>query len=221
MSAVMPLPATGSAVPLRGSRTARALLRLLGWRLDFAGLPARQGVIVAYPHTSNWDFVLGMLAKWAIGVPLTFWGKHSLFRVPLFGAWLRWLGGVPVNRAAPGGIVGDMTRRMREAVADDRTLWLALAPEGSRKLGHGWRSGFYRVAVGADVPLGLAYLDFAHRRVGVTTFLRLSGDEGVDMAAIAGHYAGVGGCRPAQANPIRLDGSRASAVTDITAGPRT
>jgi hypothetical protein len=91
-------------VQLRGSAVARRLLRLAGWRVAFDGLPARQGVVIVYPHTSNWDFIVGVLAKWSIGIPVAFWGKASLFRVPLFGRWLRWLGGVPVgavHRKAP------------------------------------------------------------------------------------------------------------------------
>ena len=91
---------------LRGSALARAVLRLAGWRVAFDGLPARQGVVIVYPHTSNWDFVIGVLAKWGIGIPVAFWGKDSLFRVPLFGRWLRWLGGMPVDRGAPQGAVG-------------------------------------------------------------------------------------------------------------------
>lgn len=191
-------------VRLQGSRLARATLGLLGWRLDFDGLAATQGVLLAYPHTSNWDFPIGILAKWGIGMPVTILGKHSLFRVPLFGAWLRWLGVVPVNRHAPGGIVGELTQRMKAAVAEGRFLWMALAPEGSRARGEGWRSGFYRVAAGAGVPLALGHLDFGRRRVGIGAYLRLSGDEEADMQAIARHYAGVAGCRPALANPIRL-----------------
>lgn len=191
-------------VQLRGSRLARALLRALGWRLQFDGLPARQGVAVVYPHTSNWDFVVGVLAKWAIGVPVVFWAKGTLFRVPLFGRWLRWLGGVPVDRRAPAGAVGEMVRRMREARERDAFLWLALAPEGTRSRARGWRSGFYRVAVGAGVPLLLAQLDFARRSVGVCECLRLSGDAAADMAAIARAYADVRGRRPALASPVRL-----------------
>ena len=70
---------------LLGSALARGLLRAAGWRVVFDGLPAAQGVAIVYPHTSNWDFVVGILAKWAIGIPVTFWGKDSLFRVPVFG----------------------------------------------------------------------------------------------------------------------------------------
>jgi 1-acyl-sn-glycerol-3-phosphate acyltransferase len=191
-------------VQLRGSPLARALLRLLGWQLVWDGLPARQGVIVVYPHTSNWDFPLGVLAKWAIGLPVTFWGKHSLFALPGFGRWLRWLGGVPVDRAHPGSIVPDMVRRMQAARAADEFLWLALAPEGTRSATTGWRSGFYRVALDAGVPLVLVQFDHGRRRVGMLAALRLGGNADADLAEIARRYAGVRGRRPAQASPIRL-----------------
>ena len=84
---ITPQELLGRDITLRGSALARALLRLAGWRLLFNGLPAAQGVAIVYPHTSNWDFVVGMLAKWGVGIPITFWGKHSLFRIPIFGAW--------------------------------------------------------------------------------------------------------------------------------------
>ncbi len=191
-------------VQLRGSSIALAILRLAGWRLDFDGLPAKQGVLIVYPHTSNWDFPLGIFAKWAIGIPVTFWGKDSLFKVPLFGRWMRWLGGVPVDRSAPKGIVADMVQRMRAARAGDVFLWLALAPEGTRAAGSGWRSGFYQVAIGAGVPVALAHFDFGRRRVGIGVCLRLCGDMAADMRAIADAYTGVKGCHPEWAAPVRM-----------------
>ncbi|HET9820545.1 MAG TPA: 1-acyl-sn-glycerol-3-phosphate acyltransferase [Burkholderiaceae bacterium] len=191
-------------VQLRGSRLARAVLGLAGWRVRFDGLPARQGVVIVYPHTSNWDFVVGLLAKWAIGFPLAFWGKDTLFRVPLFGRWLRWVGGVPVDRSSARGVVGDMVARMAEARERDGFLWLALAPEGTRSYRDHWRSGFYQVALGAGVPLGLAFIDYAERTVGVERFIRLSGDEPSDMAAIAAYLGHRRGLRPELATPIRL-----------------
>lgn len=191
-------------VQLRGSRIARALLRSAGWRLEFDGLPARQGVIVVYPHTSNWDFVVGMLAKWAIGIHVTFWAKASLFRLPLVGAWMRSLGGVPVDRSAPADIVADMVARMKAARDGDRFLWLALAPEGTRSRVHAWRSGFYRLALQAGVPLGLAHLDFAGRRVGIRTFLGLCGEPDADMRAVAEALGWARGRRPQLAGPIDL-----------------
>ncbi|MCI4428476.1 MAG: 1-acyl-sn-glycerol-3-phosphate acyltransferase [Burkholderiales bacterium] len=192
-------------IQLQGSPTARALLRLAGWRVLFDGLPARQGVLIVYPHTSAWDLVVGMFAKWTIGIQVTFWGKDTLFRVPLFGTWLRWLGGVPVDRAAPHGIVGQMAQALVNARERNQFCWLALSPEGTRKYRDAWRSGFYHVALQASVPLGLVCFDYRRREIGIRNFLKLSGDVGLDMANIAAILGTCTGCNPAQAAPIRLD----------------
>lgn len=188
----------------QGSRLARGVLRLLGWRVLFQGLPARQGVLAVYPHTSNWDFIVMILAKWAVGVSVRFWGKDTLFAVPLLGAWMRWLGGVPVDRHNPRGIVGQAIDHVKSCKQADSYFWLGLAPEGTRKPSGGWRSGFYQTACGADVPVGLIRLDYGTRTVSVLDFIRLSGDEAGDMARIAAIYTGVRGLRPAHAAPVRL-----------------
>ena len=208
-------------VQLHGSRLALALLRLIGWRLDFDGLPSRQGVLVVYPHTSNWDFPVGMLAKWAMGFPAMFWGKDSLFRIPLFGRWLRWIGGVPVDRGAPGGIVPEMVQRICQARERDEFYWLVLAPEGTRAWRPAWRSGFYRVTVGADVPLGLAHIDYARRRIGVHSCLRLCGEVEADMAEIARRLGPVRGRRPEQAGPVCLGPAEPSREGGPGAAPAT
>lgn len=133
-----PVVLTGPLRPHgRGSWWARALLRLAGWRVDVPGLPAEQGVILVYPHTSNWDFVIGVLAKWAVGLQVRFWGKDSLFRVPLLGRWARSIGGIAVDRRHSHGLVGDTVRQMREAAANGERFWLAVAPEGTRSLAQG------------------------------------------------------------------------------------
>lgn len=204
MSGTVPQVVTERPVQLKGSWLARKLLQLLGWTVEFDGLPALQGVIAVYPHTSNWDFPLGLLAKWALGLKIVFWGKASLFKPPVFGAWMRWLGGVPVDRSAPQGIVGDMVQRMQAARDKGEMLWLVLAPEGTRSRGAGWRSGFYNVCVNAGVPLALAHFDFAGKRVGVRTCLTLSGDRAADMAEIAKAVGWAKGYRPELAAPITL-----------------
>lgn len=203
-NATGPAEVTERPVQLRGSRLARVALRGLGWQLDFDGLPGLQGVLVVYPHTSNWDFLVGILAKWALGLRVSFWGKDSLFSVPLFGPWLRWVGGVPVDRSGPRGVVGDMVSRMRQARDEGRFFWLALAPEGTRKWAPGWKSGFYQIATGAELPLGLVHLDWGRRRAGVHSFVQLSGHPDVDMAEIERRLGGARGCRPHLAAPIRL-----------------
>jgi len=191
-------------VQLHGSAFARLLLRLAGWRVRFDGLPSGQGVIVVYPHTSNWDFIVGILAKWSIGISVHFWAKDSLFRWPVFGPWLRRLGGIPVDRSAPQGIVGDMARRLRAARDEGRFMWLALTPEGTRGYRDSWKSGFYQVATQSQMPLGLVYFDYAERCVGVNHFIALCGDVRQDMQAIAAYLQPRRGRHPELAAPVRL-----------------
>lgn len=180
----------------------------LGWELHFDGLPAAQGVIVVYPHTSNWDFPVGLLAKWAMGLDANFLGKHTLFRVPLFGPWLRWLGGVPVDRRDAQGVVPQMVAMLHAKKVQGRPCWLAITPEGTRAWRPAWRSGFYRLALGAQVPVGLAVLDFGRKQVRFVDFLQLSGDVQADMTRIACGFDGALGCKPALAAPIRLDSQK-------------
>lgn len=189
-------------VQFKGSFLARALLRLMGWRVVFHGLPSLQGVAVVYPHTSNWDFIAGILAKWTIGIPARFWGKDSLFKVPVFGHWLRWVGGLPIDRSAANGAVGQMVDTFAEHARDGRLLWLGLAPEGTRKWTPGWRSGFYQVAVGAGVPIGIVRLDWGRRELRFVDFLTLSGDEKTDFERLAALFEGVRGYHAEQGSPI-------------------
>ncbi len=203
--------------PIRfsGSRFACWLLNKFGWRVQFEGLPALQGVLVVYPHTSNWDFVVLVLVKWAIGIPVHFWGKDKLFRIPLFGRWLRYLGGIPVNRSSPRGIVGQAVDQVTQARVQGCYFWLALSPEGTRKHSTGWRSGFYQVALASKVPLGLVRLDYGEREVMAQDFIYLTGDEIEDFRRISGIYQGVTGYIPQNAAPIRLrqpDGSHSGTI---------
>jgi 1-acyl-sn-glycerol-3-phosphate acyltransferase len=199
------MPKSTLPVQLHGSSLARAALRLAGWRLRFNGLPGRQGVLIVYPHTSNWDFPLGLVVKWAVGIQVTFWGKASLFDLPLFGRWLRWLGGVPVDRTCASGIVGQMARELEAARAQDRFLWLALSPEGTRRYTAAWRSGFYHVALQARVPVGLVSFDYAARQVGLEHFVTLTGDAAADLAEIGRRLHQPVGRRPEFAAPIRFE----------------
>lgn len=189
-------------VQFRGSSLAHALLALAGWRVIFDGLPRRQGVAIVYPHTSNWDFIIGILAKWAIGIPARFWGKDTLFRVPLFGSWLRWVGGLPIDRRAANGAVGQMVETFQTHALQDQLLWLGLAPEGTRKRTPGWRSGFYQVALGAGVPLGIVRLDWGRRELRFVDFMTLSGDEDADYARLNALFSDVRGYHADQACPI-------------------
>lgn len=189
---------------LPGSRWAERILRLFGWRIEFKGLPGRQGVIAVYPHTSNWDFPIGLLTKWAVGMPARFWAKDSLFRTPLIGPFMRRVGGIAVDRSGANGLVGSTVQQIEAARQRGDWFWLAVAPEGTRKAVPGWKSGFYRVALGAAVPLCVASIDYGRKCVRLTDFLELSGDEVQDMARVAACLDGVRGCRHEQAGPVRL-----------------
>jgi 1-acyl-sn-glycerol-3-phosphate acyltransferase len=108
-----------------------------------------------------------------------------------------------VRRHVRQGAVAQMTEAMRDARAQGRFMWLGLAPEGTRSLTAGWRSGFYRVAVDAGVPLGLVVLDYGQRRVGFDSHWQLSGDLSADFAAIAARLADCRAYRPQLAAPVR------------------
>jgi 1-acyl-sn-glycerol-3-phosphate acyltransferase len=192
-------------VQFQGSALARRILKLLGWQVHFRGLPALHGVIVVYPHTSNWDFPVGLLAKWAMGLEAKFLGKHTLFRIPLFGAWLRWLGGVPVDRRAAGGVVEQMVEMFARKKSAGEYFWLALTPEGTRSWRPAWRSGFYRVTLSAQLPLMLAVLDYGRKEVRVVDAMTLSGQVDEDMRRIAQAFEGCRGLRQELAAPICLE----------------
>jgi 1-acyl-sn-glycerol-3-phosphate acyltransferase len=188
----------------KGSRLARGLLKALGWRIEFDGFPTLQGVAVVYPHTSNWDAPLMFLVKWAVGVQVKFWGKDTLFKIPLLGRWLRWMGGIPVERTSKHGMAQQMLLAMVAAKQANEYFWLGLAPEGTRKYIPGWRSGFYRVAVAADVPLLVVTLDYSRRQCKLNQFVKLTGDEVQDMQQVAEICAPARGLKPANMAPVVL-----------------
>jgi 1-acyl-sn-glycerol-3-phosphate acyltransferase len=186
-------------VPGRIAALALRVLRTFGWSVVLAQPVPRRCVVIFYPHTSNWDFPLGLLAKWTVGLPFRWVAKDSLFRTPLRPFFQRW-GGIPVDRASPEGFIEQLRREM-ESHDDFR---IAITPEGTRRRTEYWKSGFYRLARAAQVPLVLAFIDYPRRRVGIGGRLDLTGDVAVDMAAIAAFYDGLVGKHPDQMGPIRL-----------------
>jgi 1-acyl-sn-glycerol-3-phosphate acyltransferase len=190
---------------IRERRWARRLLALLGWRVEVVPPPGPKCVVAVYPHTSNWDFFVGYLAKLACGLPLHFVGKHTIFRWPL-GPILRRMGGIPVDRRRPGGLLPQLVRAMQTRP----WMWLAIAPEGTRAYVDHWKSGFYRLAVEVKVPIGLAFIDWRARVVGLTTYFVPTGDEAVDLARIRATYAERTGKRPELAGAIRFRAARPS-----------
>jgi 1-acyl-sn-glycerol-3-phosphate acyltransferase len=180
-------------------QTARWLLRLWGWRPVLVPPPVPKGVILVYPHTSNWDFIIGMLFKLATGLQVHWLGKDSLFRWPV-SALLRHLGGIPVNRRDPSGFVDELLARF--AASD--SMWLGLAPEGTRAYTDHWKSGFYRIVLAGGLCTGLGFIDYATKTVGIETYLNLSGDPVQDFELLRASYAGKRGRVPQNAGAIRL-----------------
>lgn len=178
-------------------RACLGLLRLFGWRPLVTPLPGPKGIIIVYPHTSNWDFPLGLLYRFATGLRANWMGKDTIFRWPLRGAFLR-MGGVPVDRRAPGGFI----KSMLAAYAERDWLWLALAPEGTRAHSDHLKSGFYQLAVGAGVPCGLGFIDYRTKTVGIAEYVRFSGNEDEDLALLSAFYADKVGKFPASASEI-------------------
>jgi 1-acyl-sn-glycerol-3-phosphate acyltransferase len=182
-----------------GQRTALRLLRLAGWNLRFKPLPGPHGIAVVYPHTSNWDFPIGLLGKWAIGLKFRWIGKDSLFRGPM-GTLMRYWGGIPVDRRASMGA----TRQLARTMLDSPWCWIGITPEGTRSYRPHWKSGFYHLATTAGVPLLLVSIDYGSKMLNVVDTLTLTGDADTDMAAISALYEGRQALYPEQAAPIKL-----------------
>jgi 1-acyl-sn-glycerol-3-phosphate acyltransferase len=176
----------------------RSLLKLFGWTLiDPPERPAR-AVLVGYPHTSNWDGFIALFTKLGLGLDARWVAKDSLFCGPL--DWIfRRLGGIPIKRNVRNGFVAEMVAQF----AANPNFLLVIAPEGTRSLTTGWKSGFYRIALAAEVPVALAFVDYSRREAGILTYLTMTGDPATDIAAIARHYNGRQGKHPELASPIR------------------
>jgi len=183
-----------------GSKWAKVLLKFLGWQIIIPGLPSSHGILVAYPHTSNLDFFIGMIARSACGISANFLAKDSLFKIPLVGSLLRYLGGRPVVRNSPQGYVKELAQEM----ANSKYFWLAITPEGTRKKTPGWRSGFYHLALETNYPVGFVYLDYQNKTIGLTDFFRMTGNEEDDFSRIREIYKGKLGFYPKNMSPIAL-----------------
>jgi 1-acyl-sn-glycerol-3-phosphate acyltransferase len=147
-------------------------------------------VVIVAPHTSNWDFIVGMGTMFALDLRLNFLAKHTLFRGPM-GAIFRWMGGIAVDRTSSHGVVGDAI----QAFATNERLMLAIAPEGTRKRVEHFKSGFHHIARGANVPLLLASFDWNERCVRLGPPFESSDDVASDLTKIEAYYAPIRGRR--------------------------
>jgi len=162
----------------------RTVLRLGGWRMVGAFPDLPRLVLIAAPHSSNWDGIWGFAAKLALGVEIKVLGKDSLFRVPLLGAVLRHLGVIPVDRSAAHGVVEQASAMIRQA---DK-IWFALAPEGTRKPVERWKTGFWKIARAADVPILPAYFHYPDKVIGIGPAFLPGDDMTADIARIRAWY---------------------------------
>lgn len=162
----------------------RSILRAGGWRMvgRFPDIPKL--VLIGAPHSSNWDGVWGFAAKAAMGLDIKVLGKDSLFKVPVLGAVLRYLGVIPVNRSAAHGVVEQAAAMIRSA---DR-FWFGLAPEGTRKPVERWKTGFWKIAKAAEVPVLPAYFHYPDKIIGIGEPFQLGDDMNADLARIRAWY---------------------------------
>ena len=163
-------------------RLGRLGLALVGWRVEGTMPAIPRFIVVVAPHTSNWDFPLGVLAMFALDLRAHWLGKHTLFRGPL-GALMRALGGEPVDRSQPGDVVEQVAARIREA---DMYV-LGLAPEGTRRA-RPWKTGFHRIAVAAGVPVVPAWIDYSRRTIGIGAPVTMTGELEHDLTRLGAHY---------------------------------
>jgi len=177
----------------------RTLLRLLGWKIEGEKPLHHKYVLIAAPHTSNWDFPLMILFAWAFGIRISWMGKKSLLWPPL-GWIMRALGGIPIQRKTSNNMVDSMI----DAFEELSELVLVVPTEGTRARVEHWKSGFYHIARGAQVPIVPSYLDYGQMRGGFGPALPMSGDVKRDMQLLRGFYAPMKGKFPELFGPVRL-----------------
>jgi 1-acyl-sn-glycerol-3-phosphate acyltransferase len=178
---------------------ARFFLKLTGWKVVGKKIADEKFVLACGPHTSNWDLAYLLAVTRFSDVKVSWLGKHSMFWWPL-GPLLRAVGGIPIRRDRPEGVVEQIVRAFDEA----KTLCLAITPEGTRSYKPYWKSGFLRIAKAAGVPIQLGFSDYARQRSGFGPAFMPSDDVRADMDKIRAFFADVVGRYPDQAGEIRL-----------------
>lgn len=161
----------------------RSLLRLGGWRVTGPLPDIPKLVVIVAPHSSNWDGIWGMVAKIALGLQVSVLGKAQLFWWPL-GPLLRHLGAIPIDRSAPHGTVGQAIEMIRKS----ERIWFVLTPEGTRKRVEKWKTGFWKIARSADVPILMAYFHYPEKTIGFGQMFYPSDDLEADMVKIREWY---------------------------------
>lgn len=191
-STAHPAPSSGFVSDIARA-TSAAYLGLAGWKVqgDWPGLD--KAVLVAAPHTSNWDGINMLATAGFYRVKLRWMGKKSLTQGP-FGWFIKAMGCVPIDRSASH----DVVKAMSEVFAREQFMVLAIPPEGTRSATREWKSGFYHIAVGANVPIILSVLDYATKTARLAAVITPSGDYETDLMVIRAHYRDAKGKHPDQ-----------------------
>ncbi len=177
----------------------RTWLWFFGWEVEGPPPGVPKGVVVAYPHTSNWDFPFALAVAYYHDVDIRWLGKKAMFKFP-FGGFFRWLGGISVDRSKATGLVDSVVA----TIDSYDELCVVIPPEGTRGHSGRWKSGFYWIAVKAKVPIVLSFLDYARKRGGIGTVFEPTGDIDADFARIRDFYEGILGKYPEKQVPISL-----------------
>ncbi|MBW2939645.1 lysophospholipid acyltransferase family protein [Zhongshania sp. CAU 1632] len=173
----------------------KTLTCLIRWRIVGVKPVEKKYVLIAAPHTSNWDFPTMMVVAFVLGLDPHWVGKHTLFPKGILGVVMRWLGGIGIDRRTAHNTVDQM---VAEYTARDE-LMVLIAPEGTRSKVENWKAGFYHIAVGAGVPIYLGFLDTKTRTTGIAKAFYPTGDYEKDIAEIKSFYKDKVGFNPEMA----------------------
>lgn len=166
------------------------ILQLTGWKAVGSKVSVPKYVLIGAPHTSNWDFPLMLLVVLELRLQLYWMGKHTLFPFP-FSGLMKWLGGIPINRAKSHNVVFDVVKQFK----DNETFVVLVPPEGTRSKVTHWKTGFYHIANNAEVPILMGYVDAKQKEGGIADFFHPTGDLEADMKEIRAFYAQKQGLR--------------------------
>lgn len=175
------------------------ILNLFGWSVDKNLPPDKKYIIIGAFHTSNWDFPLTLLGLSAMGLKFNWVGKDSLFKWPL-GIFFKSIGGIAVDRSLHTGFI----KKIANLYDNYDELTIALAPEGTRSKTEYWKSGFYYIALEANIPVALGYIDYPNKKIGVGKYFIPGGDIEKDLLIIKDFYKNKKGKHPKKQGNIQI-----------------
>jgi 1-acyl-sn-glycerol-3-phosphate acyltransferase len=175
------------------------VLWIFGWRRAGRVPDAPKFVMIAAPHTSNWDLPVGLAIILAFKVKIYWLGKERIFKWP-FAPFFKWLGGIPVNRSRSGDVVSQTVQAFHEK----ERMIMVVAPEGTRRRANHWKTGFYYIAMGANVPLVMGFIDYARKEGGFGPMLMPTGNIEADMEKVRTFYRNITAKMPDKSTPVTI-----------------